>query len=96
MQDINADNDNQDSSIDPDEKMQLLDRAITMLSEHFDNIQILASSIDENGDTLSFQRGRGNWHARLGQMRAFLICQDESYREQERINLREGNEYEDP
>lgn len=44
----------------------------------FDTVQIFASKYedDENGDTSYWVEGRGNWCARFGQVREWLISQE--------------------
>lgn len=60
--------DNQQS---PDE--QFLDKALDILREHFDTVQILATrhEASQNG-TLHFDCGFGNYYARLGQLDIWL------------------------
>lgn len=60
-----------------DLKLKILKDTCSRLSEHFDNVQILASinpteTGPSAGETSSFRWGIGNWWARLGQIRDFL------------------------
>ena len=50
---------------------EILDEAALKLGEHFDNVQIMVSWMDQ-GATLSCCRGCGNWHARHGLARDFI------------------------
>jgi hypothetical protein len=43
----------------------MLQRHAAMLSEHFTNIQIIATKIDSEGSTLDFAAGSGDLHARV-------------------------------
>jgi len=66
--------------------MEHLDRAIEMLGEHFDSVQIFATRHEsgEQGGTLKFSRGCGNFFARYGQIHEWIIKQDESARNEVR------------
>jgi hypothetical protein len=50
------------------------------LMEHFDNIQIFVNRHDPKGDdeggTLNIQWGLGNWFARYGQIREWLVIEE--------------------
>lgn len=51
-----------------------LDRALAILTEHFEAVTILVTRFDgESGNTVSAWRGRGNWHARYGQVREWVV-----------------------
>lgn len=52
----------------PDEIATVIDRCIARLREHCDSVQIFCTRLDENGDTLNFNLGSGNWFARFGQV----------------------------
>lgn len=56
-----------------------IERALEMLSEHFDAVQILGSfyiprgeNDPDAGGTRHCYRGRGNWHTRTGMAQHFL------------------------
>ena len=53
------------------EKLDLLSRHCTQLSEHFDSVQIIATSYDGEATRLMVS-GRGNWYARLESARAWI------------------------
>lgn len=50
---------------------EMLDRAVNVLMEHFDAVQILATYTDGEG-TLGLTRGGGNWYARKGMVQEFI------------------------
>jgi hypothetical protein len=70
----------------PDEKhseamRKLLQLHTEQLGEYFDNVQVFVSRVTDGGDyTESFTWGAGNWHARLGQIRQFVLNSDEHER----------------
>lgn len=55
---------------------KLLDKAVADLYEHFDSVQIFATN-HENETTYSQTRGRGNWFARIGNIKAWVVRQDQ-------------------
>jgi hypothetical protein len=44
----------------------MLKRHVNQLAEHFSSIQIIATRLEPDGDTVKFQRGSGDWYARRG------------------------------
>lgn len=52
-----------------EERAAIVKKAIDALSEHFGNVQIFCSTV-EDGETFQVRNGHGNQFARLGQ------CQD--------------------
>ena len=50
---------------------QAVERALEILSEHFDAVQILAE-VTEDGATASCCRGCGSWYARQGLAHEFI------------------------
>lgn len=68
-----------DDSIHCDQKRRV-DAAIAMLREHFDDIQILAS-VDDDGRTVEYFTGIGNFHARVNMAREFVIANDARVRQ---------------
>lgn len=59
-------------------------KALALLRGHFDSVQILATkTVDDT--TTSFSKGCGDWYARCGMARAFLI-EDQLETEQARGN----------
>jgi hypothetical protein len=61
------------------EEQKLLDDAVQNLGEHYDSVQIFCTRHEsgENGGTLAVKKGTGNIYARYGQVREWLIQQDE-------------------
>lgn len=55
-----------------------------------DCVQILVCGVDEDDDTFNLSAGSGNWYARVGLCRAFVIRADESQREDVR-GIMEGD-----
>lgn len=50
-----------------------VERAVSMLMEHADTVQVFASRYDhETGETHTFDAGAGHWFARLGQVSEWL------------------------
>lgn len=60
----------------PEDRNKIMSDHVAMLSEHFDNVQIFTSRIDADGDTEFHDKGGGNYYARTGQVRHWLIQQD--------------------
>lgn len=59
-----------------DESDSLLDKALALLGEHFDSVQILVS-YNEEAETRCAKRGCGNWYARV-RMAQELILEDDA------------------
>ena len=55
----------------PQERSEVLDKAVSFLAEHFDSVQILATRC-EGTETESYACGVGNFMARMGQVQEFL------------------------
>lgn len=49
-----------------------VERAISLLMEHFDCVQVLCSRVTPDRETESYYLGAGNWHGRQGMAREFL------------------------
>lgn len=64
--------------------MRILDAHAAGLMEHFDSVQIIATK-RLGGSTVNAASGGGNFYARYGSVREWLIRQDEMVRE----NVRE-------
>lgn len=54
------------------------------LAEHFDAVEILVTRRDGDGSTRTIAKGCGNWHARLGVVREWLLNTEEQIREEGR------------
>lgn len=70
--------------------LKLVDDALKLLSEHFDNVHIFAARHEggEDGGTTVYNKGIGNWFARWGQIDYWHRKQSE----QARIEQRSDNE----
>jgi hypothetical protein len=61
---------------------RILEAAVRNLGEHFDTVQIHVTSHEGfDTKTLSLSSGCGNWFARVGQCREWLMRQDERTRQ---------------
>ncbi len=80
-----------EKAVDPD--LVLIQKAIDLLSEHFDSVQIFANRYEsgEKNGTIHVDLGYGNWYSRYGQVRDWLILKDEETREEVR-NAEEGDD----
>lgn len=79
--------DPEDSDETPEQKRltKLVDDACSDLSEHFDSIRIFVTMPSETSNhTANYSAGRGNIYAQIGQVREWLIRDDERTRVQER------------
>lgn len=67
----------------PSQDTDLLKSAAQALGEHFDTVQIFTTR-HESGEldgTVRSNYGCGNWYARYGQVRQWVIMEDEAARE---------------
>lgn len=76
-------------SEDGDADMERLRVAVESLGEHFDSVQIFVTRAneadrEEDKGTINANLGGGNWFARYGQVRAWLVKCDERTREEVR------------
>jgi hypothetical protein len=60
-----------------DADIKIIDLAVARLAEHFDTVQVFVTRHDSRTGTINVQRGSGNWFARSGQVREWLIKQDQ-------------------
>lgn len=58
--------------MNPDQLDELLLETVRKLGEHFDAVQIHASTVGDNGKTTRFSQGIGNWYARQGMAQEFI------------------------
>ena len=68
-----------------DSETALVDAAVESLGEHFDTVQIFVTRHEpttEDG-TIAFRSGAGNWYARYGQIREWLIMADQQAKNQQ-------------
>lgn len=54
-----------------------LKAAAALLHQHFDTVQILCTRVDDEGETVAVEHGRGNFLARLQQARDWITYNDE-------------------
>lgn len=58
--------------------MEIIKEATNKLAEHFEDVQIFACSKEDGGEGTSvFRFGTGNWYARYGMIKEWMIYQDE-------------------
>lgn len=57
---------------------EILTKALNQLIEHYDTVQIFAtaSANDKEGGALGFALGKGSWFARYGQIRSWVVSQE--------------------
>lgn len=74
---------------DEDRDVKLLSDAANQLGEHFDAVHIFASrhEAETEDGTVTVNSGVGNWHARIGQIKAWII----RHNEYERVKYRDEN-----
>lgn len=68
-----------------------IERALGILREHFESVQLFANYVDETGDHAYCGFGFGSQDMRRGHVRRWLIAQEESFREEARIQVREDD-----
>lgn len=69
-----------------DDDMKLVKKFCDDLGEHFDTVRIFVTRHEpemEDG-TITIDRGVGNWYAQYGQVKEWMIIQDERAREHTR------------
>lgn len=79
-------------SLPRQEREKIARSALARLGEVFDSVQILATWVDDDGTTLSFHVGEGDWYARVGNAMSWI----ERGVEQDRVEARnncEGDEF---
>lgn len=86
-----SDNVESNQSSDDKERVQ---RKVTELLEHFDTVQIFVTRHmpAEMDGTVMCNRGGGSWNARYGQIREWLIYEEQRIRECARKNFAQDNE----
>jgi len=68
-------------SQEQDDTKRLCD-AVNALSDFFDTVQIFTTRHESNDiGTIAFQRGSGNWYARFGQIKEWVIKREEETKE---------------
>lgn len=59
-----------------DEQRERIQRIVAQLQEHCDSVQVFAT-FRYDGETAGISVGSGNWYARLGQIKDWLLRLDE-------------------
>jgi len=62
-----------------EEKQKILKEALVKLGEHFDYIQVFVG-VREQGETYCASTGNGEWYARYGACREWIIQEEEQMR----------------
>lgn len=75
----------------PDEVRELISKLAMELGEHFESVRIFVSYKSESGtgNSIGVDCGNGNLYSQLGQVREWLICQDEYARDHARKQANE-------
>lgn len=68
------------------EKLNRIVKAhVDQLGEHFDSVQIMCSNLEQGGEfTAKYASGSGNWYARVGMTREWLMYHDEQMKQKAR------------
>ena len=70
-----------------EQRKQYIDKRVSEIMEVCESVQVSATFKDtDNGATLCYHTGSGNFYARLGSCREFITTQDEYARENARRN----------
>jgi 5'(3')-deoxyribonucleotidase len=64
---------------DYDRSVEMIDKHVRELGEHFDSVQIMITT-KHNDSTRCFQRGCGDWYARFGNAKAWVVREEEILR----------------
>ena len=70
-------------SDEPNADVDRVKKAAQDLAEHFDSVHIFATRAEDDS-TVTVSWGCGNWFARYGQIRTWLIYKDEESRGEQR------------
>ena len=72
--------------LDEEQRLKVVDRAVSQLMEHFDSVRIFVTKHDnQTGMTGSTSRGNGNFYSQFGQVTEWMSSQDEMERDSVRI-----------
>lgn len=64
-------------------ELELLEKHVNQLAEHFDTVQIFVTRTDAQEDgTVNANKGAGNWFARYGQVQNWILKADERTRQE--------------
>ena len=67
-------------------ELEVVEAALNAISEHWENVIILCNRAMDAHETKCMVRSRGNYYARLGQVREWLSKEEEK----DRIEVRQG------
>lgn len=68
-----------------DEDLQRVDKALNDLGEFFDSVQIFCTRKESSaGGTVSINKGCGDYFARYGKVKEWLVKEEEVFREEVR------------
>ena len=69
---------------------EIVKRAVEQLGEHFDSVQVFCSGYKPGGEdgTFTTNLGAGNWLTRFGQVREWVIYEEEKIRQHARAQSR--------
>lgn len=68
---------------DEDREMEILEKHVNQLAEHFDSVQIFVTRTDPKQDgTVNANKGAGNWFTRYGQVQNWILKADERSRQE--------------
>ena len=56
-----------------DHRDRAVECALSILAKQFPDVQLLCSYVNESGETAAIAKGFGNWYARVGMAREFMI-----------------------
>lgn len=67
---------------EPNADVDRIKRVVAELGEHFDTVQVFATRCEDGtlDGTINVQFGAGNWFARYGQVRNWIVKEDEAIR----------------
>lgn len=73
---------------DKDHDIALIQQSLDVLGEHFDSVQVFVTKHDQgqSDGTVCINLGAGNWYARYGQVKEWMVKQDEEARKHVRGN----------
>jgi hypothetical protein len=63
-----------------DKDLEMVRKHLSTLSEHFDTVQVFVQRTASEGGTMTLHLGTGNWYARYGQVREWIIKREEEAR----------------
>jgi hypothetical protein len=77
---------------DKNKDWEIVRKAMEQIGEHFDNVQIFATRHESGKGTINIHMGNGNWYARYGQVKEWIVKEEEDSRQ----SVREENDDDAP